>query len=93
MADRKLHLKIRVVTTRRMQVGELRAKIRRTLRTGIVQEGIHVAWVNWRRPDSRHGVAKSGTYLDEGALEALRDFYGAIHHDDTRTRFEIIDAG
>jgi hypothetical protein len=93
MADaRNLHLKIRVRTTRRMSVGEVRAKLRRTVRTGIVQEGIELAWINWRRPGTARR-AGSGTYLDDDAVHALRDFYGAIHHEDTRTRFEVIDEG
>ena len=87
-----LHVKIRVVTTRRMTVGEARAKLRRTIRTGIVQEGIDLAWIHWSDPSSAQ-VKRSGTYLDEDALSALREFYGAIHHEDTRTRVEVIDEG
>lgn len=89
---RKLHLKIRVRTTRRMTVGEARAKLRRTVRTGIVQEGIELAWIDWRTPGTARKT-RGGTYLDDEALEALTRFYNAIHHEDTRTRVEVIDEG
>ena len=92
MSKRKLHLKIRIVLTRRMTVGEARAKLRRTIRTGIVQEGIELAWINWRDPRTAKRE-RSGTYLDDDALEALTRFYGAIHHEDTRTRVEVVDEG
>ena len=92
MSKKRLHVKIRVVTEERMSVGELRAKVQRTVRTGIVQKGIRVAWVDWRRPGTARSAA-GGTYLGEDALAALREFYGAIHHEATRTRFEVIDEG
>lgn len=92
MSKRSLHVKIRVQLTERMSVGEARAKLRRTIRTGIVQKGIRVAWVDWHRPDSA-GVANEGQYLGPRAAEALRDFYGAIHHDETRTRVEVVHDG
>lgn len=91
-SNSQLHLKIRVVLTRPMTVGEAREKLQRTVRTGIVQEGIRVAWIDWRSPD-RRGAAAGGTYLDKDAQEALADFYGAIHHSDTSTRVEVIHEG
>ncbi len=91
-AERPLHVKIRVVLNRAMTVGEARQKLQRTVRTGIVQEGIAVAWIDWRRPESaRH--AKGGTYLGEQARDALAAFYGAIHHPDSHTRVEVIHEG
>lgn len=86
---RQLHLKVRVIVTEPMTVGTMRSKVRRTLRTGIVQRGIDIAWVNWRRLGDA-GHAKGGTYLDDEALEALREFYGLIHHEDTKTRIEVV---
>jgi len=88
----KLHLKIRVIAEERMSVGQMRAKVRRTVRTGIVQKGIRLAWIDWRKPKTA-GTAKGGTYLGEEALDALREFYAAIHHEDTKTRFEVIHEG
>lgn len=88
-----LHVKIRVVIKRRMSVGEARQKLQRTVRTGIVQEGIEIAWIDWRKGYNSAGVAKGGTYLGDDAKEALADFYGAIHHDETKTRVEVIHEG
>ena len=87
-----LHIKIRVILTRPMTLGEAREKLQRTVRTGIVQDGIEVAWIDWRKPDTA-GWAKHGSYLGEDAKNALTDFYGAIHHPDTRTRVEVIHEG
>ncbi len=87
-----LHIKIRVVLTRAMSVGEARQKLQRTVRTGIVQEGIRVAWIDWTNPDNA-GAAGSGTYLGDDAKEALGAFYAAIHHEDTGTRVEVIHEG
>jgi hypothetical protein len=91
-AGRPLHLKIRVILTERMSVGEARRKLERTVRTGIVQDGIELAWINWRRPGSASKYGK-GTKLDEEALEAIQNLYGAIHHPDTHTRIEVVDEG
>ena len=90
--SRPLHIKIRVVLTRPMTVGEARDKLQRTVRTGIVQEGIRVAWIDWRNPESA-GAAGSGTLLGDEAKEALADFYAAIHHPETGTRVEVIHEG
>lgn len=87
-----LHIKIRVILTRRMTVGEAREKLQRTARTGIVQEGIDLAWIDWRVPGSGQHH-RGGTYLREDALEALRTFNAAIHHEDTHTRIEVINEG
>ncbi len=88
----RLHLKIRVRVLRPMSVGESRDKLQRTVRTGIVQEGIEVAWIDWRNPD-KAGHAGGGSYLSEDAKNALADFYGAIHHAETATRVEVIHEG
>ena len=90
--EKKLHIKIRVRVLRRMSVGEAREKLQRTVRTGIVQEGIEVAWIDWRAPN-KAGAASGGTYLGTDAREALAAFYNAIHHEDTGTRVEVIHEG
>ncbi len=90
--NKKLHIKIRVILQRRMSVGEAREKLQRTVRTGIVQEGIEVAWIDWRAP-RKAGSAAGGTYLGTEAREALAAFYNAIHHEDTGTRVEVIHEG
>lgn len=90
--EKKLHIKIRVRILRRMSVGEARDKLQRTVRTGIVQEGIEVAWIDWRAPREA-GAAAGGTYLGADAREALGAFYDAIHHEDTGTRVEVIHEG
>lgn len=92
MSKSKLHVKIRVILTRKMTVAEARAKLRRTVRTGVVQEGIELAWVDWRTPGTAR-KERGGTYLRGEALESLRTFFHAIHHEDTRTRVEVIDEG
>lgn len=93
MAKRsKLHVKIRVILQRKMTVGQARAKLRRTIRTGVVQEGISLAWVDWRTPGTAR-MARGGSYLGPDAIDALRTFFNAIHHEDTRTRVEVIDEG
>ena len=91
--NKPLHVKIRVVLTRRMTVGEARKKLQRTVRTGIVQEGIEVAWIDWRKGLDTAGAARGGTYLGGDAHEALAAFYGAIHDADTVTRVEVIHEG
>lgn len=92
MTNKRLHLKIRVILTRPMTVGEARKKLQRTVRTGIVQEGIEIAWIDWRRPNTA-SHSKGGTYLSDDAAQALAAFYGAIHHPDTHTRVEVIHEG
>lgn len=87
-----LHVKIRVILTEPMNVGEARQKLQRTVRTGIVQHGIEVAWIDWRKTSSA-GVAGGGTYLRADAVTALGAFYGAIHDADTNTRVEVIHEG
>ena len=89
---KRLHLKIRVILTRPMSVGEAREKLQRTVRTGIVQEGIEVAWIDWRTPGSA-GYGGHGTYLGAEAMSALSEFYAAIHHPETGTRVEVIHEG
>lgn len=88
----KLHIKIRVIVTEPMTVGEARQRLARTVRTGIVQKGIELAWIDWRDPTTARRT-RGGTYLGDDALDALREFYAAIHHDQTKTRVEVIDAG
>ena len=88
----RLHIKIRIVTLRPMSLGEATEKLRRSVRTGIVQEGIRLAWIDWFDPESA-GAADSGTYLGDAAQEALGAFYGAIHHEDTATRVEVVHEG
>ena len=90
--SKPLHVKIRVVLTRRMTVGEARQKLQRTIRTGIGLEGIRVACIDGRRAASA-GVAEGGAYLSDDAHEALAAFYGAVHHPDTVTRVEVIHEG
>ena len=92
-ANKRLHLKIRIVLTRRMSVGEAREKLQRTVRTGIVQEGIDLAWIDWRVPGGQAGAARGGSYLGADAREALGQFYGAIQHPETKTRVEVIHEG
>lgn len=87
-----LHIKIRIVLERPMTVGEARAKLRRTIRTRVVQEGIDLAWIDWRRPGAS-GRKRGGTYLDDQAIEALEQFYAALHHEDTVMRVEVVDEG
>lgn len=87
-----IHIKIRVVLLRPMSVGEARQKLQRTVRTGIVQEGINLAWIDWRRAGTA-GVAPGGTYLGSDAQAALTAFYGAIHDPETKTRVEVVHEG
>lgn len=89
---RRLHVKIRVRLTRRMSKADALAKLKRTVRTGVVQEGIELAWIDWRSPGTARRE-RGGTLLGKDALAALREFYNAIHHEDTRTRVEVIDEG
>ena len=91
--QKRLHLKIRVVLLRPMSVGEARQKLQRTVRTGIVQEGIDLAWIDWRNPDATAGMSPHGTYLGEDARDALGSFYAAIHDPETSTRVEVIHEG
>ncbi len=91
-SPKELHVKIRVVVLRRMSVGEARHKLQRTVRTGIVQEGIRIAWIDWRREGSA-GYAEGGQYLGDDAADALGAFYGALHHEDSETRIEVIHEG
>lgn len=90
--SKPLHVKVRIKLTRRMTVKQAREKLRRTVRTGIVQEGIELAWIDWKSPGTARRE-RGGTYLGTEALEALRTFYHAIHHEQTRTRVEVIDEG
>ena len=88
----RLHVKVRIRTTRRMTKRDALDKLRRTVRTGVVQEGIELAWIDWKSPGTARRE-RGGTYLGKDALAALREFYDAIHHEDTRTRVEVIDEG
>lgn len=84
-----LHVKIRIILERPMTVKEARGKLQRSARTGIVQEGVRLAWIDWRKPENAQGDTPGGSYLRDDAKEALASFYGAIHHEDSETRVEV----
>jgi len=75
--SRSLHMKIRVVLERPMRRRDAMARIMETVETGIVSDGIQIAWIDWENP-SAAGHAKSGRFLGEAAHDALRQMYGAI---------------
>ena len=85
-----LHIKIRVKLLRPMMKSEAVKKLRRTVETGIVQEGIELGYVDWRSGKGTH--VKSGTYLDQDALNALVEFHAAITAA-TKTRIAVVEDG
>lgn len=91
--DRLLHLKLRVVVLEPMTEAEAVRKLKDAARTGIVPEGIDIAWIDWARPKNmmrppaiaanapRSKWAEDGArYLGEDAHLALVSFLGAIKH-------------
>lgn len=84
---RILHLKIRVVTTRAMTIGDVQALLDRAVHTGIVPPGIEIRWIDWAHPETADQVATEGR-METKLQQALRDFYGAITQ--SATRFERV---
>ncbi len=72
---RPLHLKIRVILTRRMSEQMAYSKLLQAVETGVVPDGIEIAWVDWEKGE--HGRANSGR-IDDDVAKALQDFAGAI---------------
>lgn len=86
----KLHLKLRVRVTERMTKREMLRRLRRTVETGTMQEGIEVAWLDWQTGEGRR--ARGGVYkLDAAVHAALTQFYRAIVSPGWRGRVEVVD--
>lgn len=83
-----LHLKLRIVLTRAMPAEEARLLLHRAVETGTVPPGIELRWIDWEK--GTEGRVNSGV-LTGHLRQALADFYGAITHARTRTRFERVD--
>ena len=78
---RPLHLKVRVILTRRMSEAMAYSKLLQAVETGVVPDGIEIRWVDWEKAE--HGRASSGRIEDDVA-EALRRFAGAIAQSEPR---------
>lgn len=84
-----LDIKMRFTVTRRMSKDDALKAIHRTIKTRIVQEGIELNWMDWKRGEGGRG--KEGEYLDADAHDALVNFYYALTDPETRTRIAVVD--
>lgn len=84
---RKLHLKIRVRTTRPMSATTARLLLERFLQTGRVPAGIEVRGIDWAK-----GNTGSGRVPPSELRRAIRMFSGAIDAAPTK-RFALVDRG
>lgn len=82
---RKLHLKIRVVADRQMEMETVRLLLDRAAKTGEIPPGVQIHVIDWIKGENE------GEVEEELKRQALRGFYRAIRHDNTRTRFERVD--
>lgn len=76
-----LMIKFRVIPQRRMTVGEAKRLLMDTLRTGMVQEGIEIRWMDWEK--GIEGVVRGNQKFRDGQipkrkLEDMREFFGAL---------------
>lgn len=85
---RRLHLKIRVVTTRPMSATTARLLFERAAMTGIVPPGIELHGIDWSK-----GRLSDRIRGGRPIRRALRDFLAALVHSGTSTRFALVSGG
>lgn len=85
-----IHIKIRVSLTESMSKQEAVRRLRTTIKTRIVQEGIELHWLDWSAPE-RKGSANYGSYLEDEAHDALVNFYYALTAPNRRLRIAVVD--
>lgn len=71
-----LHLKLRVVVTKRMRASQARSLLNRAIATGIVPTGIDIRWIDWEKGVG--GKVREGRILPDTMRKALRSFYNAL---------------
>lgn len=87
---RKLNLTIRVVAPRGTSREVLIAAIEKSIRYSAVQPPIRaIHWVDWRKGEGAH--AHAGRYVPPDLWDALKDFYAAITHANTKLRIGLAE--
>lgn len=77
----RVMLKFRVVTTRPMTKSRAYKKLKRSIDTGILQDGIEIMAMDWK---SGSGNRWSRGAIPPEDLEEMRVFFNMIRHSDTR---------
>ncbi len=83
-----IHIKVGIIIKRPMSKAEAEKLKNRAIRTGIVPEGIELAYVDWERGKGKK--FRSGRYVGEEAHQALLDFRRALRHPRARKRFKKV---
>lgn len=84
---RKLNLTIRLVAPKDTPRDKLIEALELSIRYRSVQPPLKaIHWVDWKKGDG--ASAHAGRYVEPFLWDALRDFYAAITHPNTRLRVD-----
>ena len=86
--SQNLYIKFRLGITRRMRKSEALQLLSDALRTGVVPDGIDIAYIDWE--SGREGKYNAGT-IPADELEAMRSFYGAYESENAHVRAERVE--
>lgn len=87
----QVHVKLRVVTLRRMKKGELVRKLKQAIRTRMVPEGIELAYIDWSK-EGRSGHLSESQTIGDDAADELHKIY-AMMRAGGRWRIENVRTG
>jgi hypothetical protein len=87
---RPLHLKFRVVVTKRMRMRTMQKLLQRAVSTGIVPAGIEIRWIDWSK--GHEGRANEGR-LPEPVHDDLQVWYGALFAPQSQVKYALVDRG
>lgn len=86
-----LHLKIRARLTEDMSRDEAEKLLRGFVRSGIPDDRLDVAWLDWKKGEG--GRAREGTYFEGDAEAAMESFLSAFEAiKDEEIRIEVAEA-
>ncbi len=72
---RPLMMKFRIRPTKRMRMSTAMRLLKQAVRTGIVPDGIEIAWMDWEK--GSEGKLNAGQ-IPGDQWQELRNFYGAM---------------
>lgn len=73
--SQNLYVKFRLGITRRMRKSEALELLGEALRTGVVPDGINIAYIDWET--GKEGKVNNAGTIAADELEQMRAFYGA----------------